>query len=401
MSIIVQKYGGTSVGTIDKMRAIAKKVIERYEEGNKVVVVVSAMGKTTDNLIGMAKQASPNPSKREMDMILSTGEQISIALLSMVFQEYGYDSIALTGFQAGIKTEGMHTKNRIIDIDIENVKKHLKAGKIIVVAGFQGINENGDITTLGRGGSDTTAVALAAKLKCGCEIYTDVDGIYGVDPRLYPSAKKLNSISYEEMMEMASLGAGVMETRAVELGYKYNIPIYVACSQGSEIGTYIKEYDETMEGKVITGLSVCDDVLMVTINNVFYNSKNVAKIFEKLATHNVNVDMISQTSPIDGLVNVSFTSSKDEMCEIGEVFNELRSEMPGIDVSKDSYITKISVVGIGMVNQSGVASKVFSILSDNDIEFKSVTTSEISISLTIAEKDKRKAVETLAKEFNL
>ena len=401
MSIVVQKYGGTSVGTIDKMRAIAKKVIERYKKGNEVVVVVSAMGKTTDNLIGMANQASTNPGKREMDMILATGEQISIALLSMVFQEYGYDSIALTGFQAGIKTEGIHTKNRIIDIDIENVKKHLKAGKIIVVAGFQGINENGDITTLGRGGSDTTAVAIAVKLNCTCEIYTDVDGIYSVDPRLYCNAKKLDSISYEEMMEMASLGAGVMETRAVELGYKFNIPIYVANSHGDKTGTYIKEYDKTMEGKVITGLTVCDDVLMVTINNVIYNSKNVATIFQRLAKNNVNVDMISQTSPNAGFVNVSFTSSKDDIHNIDEIFTKLRSEMQGIEVSTDSYITKISVVGIGMVNQSGVAARVFSIFSDNNIEFKAVTTSEISISLAISTKDKEKAVTILAKELNL
>ncbi|EET88484.1 aspartate kinase [Clostridium carboxidivorans P7] len=233
LATIVQKYGGTSVGTIDKIKAVAKKVIERKKEGNDIVVVVSAMGKTTDKLIDMAKQISDNPNKREMDMLISTGEQVTIALLSMVFQESGYDSVSLTGFQAGIKTGGVHTKNRIFDIEIQNVENHLKDGKIVVVAGFQGMNENGDITTLGRGGSDTTAVALAAKLNCTCEIYTDVDGIYGVDPRVWPNAKKLDYISYEEMMEMASLGAGVMETRAVEIGCKYKIPIYVASTHGN------------------------------------------------------------------------------------------------------------------------------------------------------------------------
>lgn len=401
MALIVQKYGGTSVGTIEKMRVIAKKVIEKYEQGNEMIVVVSAMGKTTDTLIGMAKEVSENPNKRELDMILSTGEQISIALLSMVFQEYGYDSIALTGFQAGIKTEGVHTKNRIIDIDIENLKRHLETGKIIVVAGFQGINENGDITTLGRGGSDTTAVALAAKLNCACEIYTDVEGIYSVDPRLYPSAKKLNAISYEEMMEMASLGAGVMEPRAVEIGCKYGIEIYVASSHENKIGTYIKEYDETMEGNVITGISVSDDVLMVTVNNVLYKSKDIAYIFEQLAKENINVDMISQTAPKNGYVNITFTSSKGDAFTINEILKKFSEDMEWIDASTDSNITKISVVGIGMNNYSGVAAKVFSIFSDNNIEFKQVTTSEISISLTIDSKDKQIAVSSLAKELDL
>lgn len=401
MATIVQKYGGTSVGTIDKIKAVAKRVIERREKGDNVVVVVSAMGKTTDQLIGMAKQISDNPNKRELDMLVSTGEQVSISLLSMVFHEYGYDSVSLTGFQAGIKTEGAHTKNRISDIDIQNVKKHLDEGKIVVVAGFQGINENGDITTLGRGGSDTSAVALAAKLNCLCEIYTDVEGIYGVDPRIWPNAKKLDSISYEEMMEMASLGAGVMETRAVEIGCKYKIPIYVASSHENKIGTYIKEYDETMEGKTITGLSISDDVLMVTVNNVLYNSKNIATIFERLAKHNVNVDMISQTAPFNGYVNVSFTTSKEDIHAIDEVSNELKEVLQGIEVSKDSNITKVSVVGIGMMKQSGVASEIFTIFSDNDIEFKQVTTSEISISYTIDSKDKQKAVTVLAKELGL
>jgi aspartate kinase len=401
MAVVVQKFGGTSVGTIERIKAVAKKVIERKEQGNDMVIVVSAMGKTTDNLISMAKEISPNPDKREMDMLVSTGEQISIALLSMAFHEYGYDSISLTGFQAGIKTEGHHTKNRITDIDLRNVRNHLKEGKIVVVAGFQGINENGDITTLGRGGSDTTAVALAAKLKCTCEIYTDVEGVYSVDPRVYPMAKKLDTISYEEMMEMASLGAGVMETRAVELGFKFNIPIYVAMTHGDKIGTMIKEYDETMEGKVITGLTINDDVLMITVNNVEYKSKNIALIFDMVGKHNVNIDMISQTAPFEGFVNVSFTCSKDDSFAIAEVAKALQVEMPQIELSQESEITKLSVVGIGMMKQSGVAAKVFNIFSDNNIEFKQVTTSEISISYTINSADKQKAVDSLAKALNL
>lgn len=400
MTTIVQKYGGTSVGTIDKIKAVAKKVIAKKKDGNDMVVVVSAMGKTTDKLIEMAREISKNPNKREVDMLISTGEQVTIALLSMAFQEYGYDSVSLTGFQAGIKTEGDYTKNRIADIDIEIVKNHLNEGKIVVVAGFQGMNENGDITTLGRGGSDTTAVALAAKLNCVCEIYTDVDGIYGVDPRVWPNAKKLDNISYEEMMEMASLGAGVMETRAVEIGCKYKIPIYVASTHGDKKGTYIKEYDETMEEKIITGLSISDDVLMVTVNNVPYNSKNISIVFEKLAKHNVNIDMISQTAPFNGYVNVSFTASREDINAINEIEKELKREM-GIKLSKESNITKLSVVGIGMMKQSGVAAEIFSIFAENDIEFKQVTTSEISISYTLDSKDKQKAVTILANKLNL
>ncbi len=401
MSIIVQKYGGTSVGSIDKIKAVAERIIQRKLKGDDVVVVVSAMGKTTDLLIGMAKEISPNPNKRELDMLVSTGEQVSIALLAMALHEKGYDSVSLTGFQAGIKTEGAHTKNRITDIDIKNVKKHLKEGRIVVVAGFQGINESGDITTLGRGGSDTTAVALAARLKCRCEIYTDVEGVYSVDPRLYPNAHKLNSICYEEMMEMASLGAGVMETRAVEIGCKYNVPIYVAISHGAAQGTIIKEYDDTMEGKAITGLTVSDNVLMVTVNNVENRLKNIAIIFDRLAKHNVNIDMISQTAPFEGHINVSFTASMEDEYTIADITKELKKEMPNIKVCTDSSISKISVVGIGMMKQSGVAARVFNIFADNDIEFKQVTTSEISISYTVAAKDKQKAVMAIAKELEL
>ena len=398
MGILVHKYGGTSVGTTEKIKRIAKRVIAEKEKGNDMVVVVSAMGKTTDHLVEMSKEIAINPNKREMDLILSTGEQVSIALLSMAFQEFGYDAIALTGFQAGIKTYGPHTKNKILDIDDEKIKNYLKEGKVVVVAGFQGVNENGDITTLGRGGSDTTAVAIAAKLGCPCHIYTDVDGIYSVDPRLYKEAKKLDVISYEEMMEMASLGAGVMEPRAIEIGCKYNIPIYVASSINDVGGTYIKEYDEKMEGNIVTGLSVCDDILMVTISHILYNLDHVATLFEKLAIENVNVDMISQTAPVDGYINVSFTAPKDDLFIIEKVMRDLEGK---VEISIENEITKISVVGIGMRNQSGVSGRLFRILADNEISFRQVTTSEISISYTIDKKDKEKAVRALSNELNL
>lgn len=401
MNTVVQKYGGTSVKTIERMEHIADKVIHKINKGYNVVLVVSAMGKTTNRLIEMAKSISTNPSKRELDMLMSTGEQVSISLLSMILKERGYDSIALTGFQAGIMTEGIHTKNKITQVKIDNIKKHIKQGKVVVVAGFQGINETGDITTLGRGGSDTTAVALAAKLKCTCEIYTDVEGIYSIDPRVYPKARKLKYISYEEMMEMSSLGAKVMEPRSVELGNKYNVPIYVASSHKATKGTYIKEFDKFMEQKSITGLSLSENVLMITINNVPYSPKSISDVFGKLASEEVNIDMISQTSPREGYVNISFTTSKEDEEIIDRVINGLKKEINNIKIQKDTDITKISVIGMGMRHESGVASKVFKLFADHSIEFKQVTTSEISISYTIKSKDKDRAISVLTKEFNL
>lgn len=401
MDIVVQKYGGTSVGSIDKIKAVAKRVIAEKDKGKNIVVVVSAMGKTTDHLVNLSREISKNPSKRDLDMLLSTGEQVSISLLSMAFQEYGYESISLTGFQAGIKTKGAYTKNKILDIDIRKIKEFLSEGKIVVVAGFQGINETGDITTLGRGGSDTTAVAIAAKLKCECSIYTDVEGIYSVDPRLYKDSKKLEYISYEEMMEMASLGAGVMETRAVEIGCKYNVPIYVASSLQNTKGTYIKERDSRMEEKVITGLSVSNDVLMITVNNILFKSNNIANIFEKVAAENVNVDMISQTSPLNERVNLSFTTSKEDIYSIRNVMDEIKRQNSELEVVIEEDISKISLVGIGMMNQSGVTGRVFRALADNEIEFRQITTSEISISYTLNSEDKERAVEVLAREFDL
>ena len=401
MGILVHKYGGTSVASTDKIKNIAKKIVAEKEKGHDLVVVVSAMGKTTDDLIELSKKISTNPDKRDLDMLLSTGEQVSISLLSMALKEYGVDAICLTGFQAGIKTQGPHTKNKIIDIDIEKVKSYLKEGKVVVVAGFQGMNEKGDITTLGRGGSDTTAVALAAKLRGGCHIYTDVDGIYSVDPRLYKEAKKLDDISYEEMREMASLGAGIMEPRAVEIGCKYQIPIYVASSQHDITGTTIRGVDHNMEENVITGLSISDDVLMVTISNLEFKVENIAIVFEKLAEANINVDMISQTAPINGIVNLSFTASTDDYDVMKEVMQQLKKQYQEIDIELEDDITKVSVIGVGMLNQSGVTGKIFRILANHHISFRQVTTSEISISYTINKKDKATTVAVLAGELGL
>lgn len=401
MAIVVQKYGGSSVATVEKMKRVADKIIRKFGEGNQVVVVVSAMGSTTNELLGTAKQASGNPCKRELDMLLSTGEQVSIALLSMILNDKGYPAISLTGFQAGIGTRGKHTRSKILDIDGERILRHLDQGKIVVVAGFQGVNENGDVTTLGRGGSDTTAVAIAAKLGCTCEIYTDVEGIYSVDPRLCSSAKKLDEISYEEMKEMSHLGAKVMETRSVEIGQRFGVPIYVGLSSGETPGTHIREHDDGMEQRSITGLSVSEDVLMVTLKGVPYSPANIAHIFTHLATEEVLVDMISQTSPIEGCTSLSFTTLKGELSTVKAVLDDIQRKFPDTRIQYDTDIAKVSVVGMGMRTQSGVAARLFEVFAENDIEFKQVSTSEISISYTMNREVAQAAVEAIADAFQL
>ncbi len=402
MNTYVLKYGGTSVGSIDKIRAVAKKLVDRQLSGDNLVVVVSAMGKTTDELIRKAYCITDKPCTRDLDVLMATGEQVSIALLSMAIKELGQDSLALTGFQAGIQTDAAHTKARISEVRTEKIEAGIADGKIVVVAGFQGVNENGDITTLGRGGSDTSAVSIAATLNCPCEIYTDVDGIYAIDPRVLPTAKKLAVITYEEMLEMASCGAKVLETRSVELAHKYNVPLYVGDAHSvDKTGTIIKEWSEDMESKVVTGLAIEDDCLMVSLNLVPYGPSNIAKIFERIASDNINIDMISQTAPYDSFVNISFSSYESEKHKIKAIIEELKSEMPTIDYIIDDSIIKLSVVGIGMVSQSGVASSLFSILSANDIEFYQVTTSEISISYTINHYDKERVVSLISEKFDL
>lgn len=399
--VVVQKYGGSSVADIDRIKNVANRIKQRKDKNDDIVVVVSAMGKSTDNLIAMAKSLSQNPDKREMDVLLSTGEQVTISLLSIALNEMGIKAVSLTGAQAGIKTDGIHTKNKIVDVDDERIRKYLSQGNVVIVAGFQGINENDDITTLGRGGSDTTAVALAAKLNAVCEIYTDVDGIYSVDPRLYKKARKIDSISYEEMMEMACLGSKVMESRSVEIAARYNVNLYVASSMNDERGSFIKEYDETMENNPITGMSITDDVLMVTFENIEVKSHYVSKIFNYLALENVNVDMISQTSPVKGRVSVSFTIPQSEEMTMDKIAKEFEKLDDKISYNKNVDVTKLSVVGYGMRNQSGVAAKIFDIFAQNDIDFMQITTSEISISYIIESKDKQKAVEILSKELEL
>ncbi len=401
MAVVVQKYGGSSVGSIDKIKKVAETAVKRKRAGDDLVVVVSAMGDTTDDLIEMAGQITDNPDKREMDALLSTGEMISCALLAIAIQALGQEAISYTAYQIGIKTNGQYGKSLIYDIDNKKIRKSLNEGKIVIVAGFQGVNEEGDITTLGRGGSDTSAVAIAVKLKGSCEIYTDVDGIYSVDPRKYKNAKKLDEIDYEEMLELSSLGAQVMHSRSIELGQKYGIPIYVGLSNSDIKGTVIREVSNkmNMESKPITGLATSDDDVAITIKEINNDINLLSDLFESVAKKRINIDMISQTAPVDNKVNISFTIPKTDLKECLDIIEKFYSNKDNIAIDQD--ITKFSIVGIGMKTTSGVAAKVFKIFKQNKIEVKMITTSEIRITCAIKQEDKQRAIELIATEFNL
>ncbi|MHB1393827.1 MAG: aspartate kinase [Clostridia bacterium] len=401
MAVIVQKYGGTSVETIEKINRIAERIVKRKSEGNAMVIVVSAMGDTTDKLIRMAYDITPDPHKRELAVLMATGEQVSMSLLSIALNHAGADAVSFTGQQLGIKTEGSHTKSRIADICEEKIREELNKGKIVIAAGFQGVNEDNEITTLGRGGSDTTAVALAAKLEAQCEIYTDVDGIYTIDPRLYPSARKLECISYEEMLEMASSGASIMHSRSIELAEKYKVPVLVALNTGDIPGTIIKEMDNTMENTAITGLAVNNDEAIITLNGVPHDIKVIAEIFQSIANKEINIDMISQTFPVQKLVNISFTLPKTDLYQASMILDNFKDKIFTFSYEAYENISKLSVVGLGMNSQSGVAAKVFNLLAENNIPVSIVTTSEIKISYVISPDDQKKAIEAIAREFDL
>lgn len=398
---IVLKYGGSSVATIEKIRQIADYLIELKKEYKEIVVVASAMGKTTDGLIKLAKEITPNPNQRELDSLMSIGEQQTVALMAMALTAKGQKAISLTGYQAGIKTAGVHTKNKIQNISSERIERHLAEGNIVLVTGFQGINEAGDITTLGRGGSDTSAVALAVALKCECRIYTDVEGIYSVDPRVYPEAKFLDKISYEEMMEMANLGAGVMETRAVELGKKYNIPIFVGKSLSKTGGTYIMEKNIAMEDKLVTGVSITKEIIVTTISNIPFSSENVAEIFSTIDSCGLNINMITQNINKYMKVEISFSCQASEKYLLEQVTEKIKERFSTCEIELNENLGMISIVGVGMINNSGIAGKFFSVLSRNGVNFYQVTTSEISISCSIDRENIQRAVEAVGREFSL
>ncbi len=398
---IVEKYGGTSVGTIEQITAIAQHVKEMYEEGHRLIIVASAMGKTTNQLIALANQiSSDNINKRDLDSLLSTGEQKTVTLLAMAIDALGIPAISLTGYQCGFITSNHHAHARIKDINIENLKHHLDEGKVVVVAGFQGATEHGEITTLGRGGSDTTAVALAAKLGWECHIFTDVNGVYTIDPRLYPKAKLLKEITYHEMMQMACLGAGVLETRSVELASKYNVPLFLgrALIKDKSRGTWIMERTKHLEDMPITGISIKDDYAIMRVNDLPTDGVFIGRLFAMIARLNINLDTISQQLSEDGRVNFSFYCNEEQSDQILEHTDELGEEYT---ISRMLGFIKLSLIGVGISTHSGIASKVLNTLNENGIRYYMITSSEISISLTIEKKDRDKAIAVLGDAFDL
>ena len=403
MGIIVQKYGGTSVGSLEKIKFVAGKVAKRYREGNDVVVVVSAMSGETDKLIRLAKELSPSPDPREMDVIVSTGEQVTIGLLAMALKDLGIPARSLLGFQIGIKTDDAFMKARILDIDATALKKAFEAKEVAVVAGFQGITGNQDITTLGRGGSDTSAVALAAVLGAElCEIYTDVDGVYTCDPNICDKARRLDKISYDEMLEMASLGAKVLQTRSVEFAKKYNIPILVKSTFSDDGGTLTTLEDNEMEKELVSGITYDKNEAKITLLGVQDKPGVAAKIFSPLSEKGINVDMIIQNVSADGkLADMSFTVTKTDFDKALGIVRKLAGEIGVRDVAGDPSIAKLSIVGVGMRSHAGVASKMFQALSDVGINIQMISTSEIKVSCVIDEKFIELGVRVLHEAFEL
>jgi len=404
--LIVQKYGGTSVGDLDRIENVAKRVAKARDEGNDLVVVVSAMSGETNKLIDYAHHFSKNPSKREMDILLSSGERVTAALLAIALQEMGYKAIALTGRQAGIQTDNSHTYARIETINTQRIKKEIEDGNIVIVAGFQGINKNGEVTTLGRGGSDLSAVALAGALKAdACEIYSDVDGIYTTDPRIEPKAKKLDFISYEEMLELSSLGAKVLQNRSVELAKKMGVKIIAKSSFTDAPGTIIAEKKEgdNMEEVLVSGIALDKNQARVSLRGVTDRPGIAAEIFGKLAEKNINVDMIIQNAS-EGenshkTTNLGFTVAQNQLEDAKEVIKSLDHDIASADF--DENVAKVSVVGVGMKSHSGVAATAFETLAKNNINIEMISTSEIKISMIIDEKYAELAVRELHSVYGL
>jgi aspartate kinase len=402
MALIVQKFGGTSVGDPERIKSVARRVLETQKAGNKVVVVVSAMSGVTDSLIKLSREVCLAPSEREMDVLLSTGEQTTIALLAMALQGLGAKAVSLTGAQAGIVTDRVHTKAKIFNITPKQIHTHLDGGAIVIVAGFQGQTAAGDITTLGRGGSDLTAIALAAALKADkCEICTDVDGVYTCDPRVVPDATKIGTISYEEMLEMASSGSKVMQSRSVEFANKFNVLFEVRSSFNQNQGTIVKAEEPGMENVVVRGVSIERNQAKVTIEGVPDKTGTAAKIFNALAAANVVVDVIVQTAPHEGKTDISFTTNKDELQKAGPVLKAVASEIGARGVTQTAGVAKLSVVGIGMRTHSGVAAKLFNFLAEGGYSIQMISTSEIKIAVILDEDSIADAAQAVHAGFGL
>ena len=402
MSIIVKKFGGTSVGDTTKIKNVAKRIVGTIEKGNQVVVAVSAMGGTTDKLVALAHEVSPSPLERELDMLLSTGEQVSIALLAMAVSDLGYEAISLTGNQVGILTDGFYSNARIVSINNQRIFDELKMGKVVILAGFQGVTIDGEITTLGRGASDTTAVAIAASLNADrCEIYTDVDGIYTADPRIVKSARKLDRITHDEMLEMAGLGAKVLHSRSVELAKKFQVPLMVRSSFHEGDGTIIVKESEIMEQVVVSGVTSNKDQAKISLIGIEDKPGVAAEIFNIVAEQNINIDMIIQNVGRDGTTDLSFTVPEKDLSKAVKVIQDLSDQIKIATLETDSNISKVSVVGIGMVSHVGIASKMFSALAEQNINIQMISTSEIKISCVIDQTQTDKAVEVIHDSFDL
>ena len=403
MAVIVQKYGGTSVGNPERIKNVARRVLATQQEGNKVVAVVSAMSGVTDSLIKLAKEVHPEPNEREMDVLLATGEQTTIALLAMALHALGAKAVSLTGAQAGIVTDGIHTKAKIANITPKRVHELLNEGNIVIVAGFQGTTPEGHITTLGRGGSDLSAIAIAAAVKADvCQIYTDVDGVYTADPRVMPNARKLAEISYDEMLELAALGSKVMQARSVEFAKKFGVVFEVRSSFNNNPGTIVKEETAKMEDVVIRGIAVDKNQAKLTLAQLPDKPGIAAKIFKAIADANINIDVIVQTASREGFTEISFTVPTNEAAKAANVLQPLARDIGARDmILTDASIAKLSVVGIGMRSHPGVAAKIFETLATNGINIDMISTSEIKISVIIKLADADKAARAIHDAFGL
>jgi len=401
LSLIVQKFGGSSVKDATCLRRVAGIITDTYKAGNDVIVVVSAQGDTTDDLIEKAKEISKNPSKREMDMLLTTGEQISASLLAMTIEDMGYHAISLTGWQAGISTNSRYSDSRIKKINTERINAELDKKRIVIVTGFQGINKYDDLTTLGRGGSDTSAVALAAACHADlCEIYTDVDGVYTTDPRIAPNAKKLSEISYDEMLELASLGANVLHNRSVELAKKYNVNLCVRSSITGAEGTIVKEVT-TVESMMVRGIAKDNDVARIALCSIEDTPGKAFKIFSLLAKHNINVDIILQSIGRGNTKDISFTVTEGKLQETLDIIEKNKDIIGYGDLSYTTEVSKVSIVGAGMVTNPGVAAKMFEALFDAHINIHMIATSEIKVSVLIDQGLENMAVKAIQEKFEL
>ncbi|MDT3427460.1 aspartate kinase [Paenibacillus forsythiae] len=402
MSLYVMKFGGSSVGDTERMKRVAKRIADKQDEGHRCVVVVSAMGDTTDDLIDQAKLLSSELPAREMDMLMTTGEQISIALLSIALKGIGREAVSYTGWQAGFRTDETHGRARINEIVPRRVLEALEKDKIVIVAGFQGMTLDGEITTLGRGGSDTTAVALAAAIKADvCEIYTDVDGVYSTDPRIVKNARKLNAISYDEMLELANLGAAVLHPRAVEYAKRYQVKLVVRSSFNYNEGTVVKEEASMEQGVAVSGIAYDKNVARISISGVADVPGVLAQVFGKLADAGINVDIIVQSGVQNGEADFSFTVSLDEMERAKEVIRQIREALPYRDVTSEDNLVKISIVGAGMVSHPGVAAQMFDVISGLGISIKMVSTSEIKVSCVVESGKLNEIIQALHTAYGL